>query len=282
MFFFSFFFAELLSSARFAASASFSLFSPLRYKSKDTSTRSAPLHIRANAPVRVNTAPERSDEIWTFSSAFLLFGLVKGFEADVSVSSSTLWSWLPPFFFLGTAERRMWTSNERCYDWANDTGMADMQSRNRCKVRHLLEARRRFILTSLDEAEELEAKDGAPSWSHSLLYISLQPHPLFFCHANFLVSKQWERVFLSARQQEMVERIRCMYRLCAFQSAIPISSIWGVCVCSVQLLHSRSSAWLQVTCLEFCGKGVAFKVANFLRHQGWKCACHRLLLNTLC
>lgn len=31
---------------------------------------------------------ERTDEVWTISNAFLLFGVVKGFEPDVSVSSA--------------------------------------------------------------------------------------------------------------------------------------------------------------------------------------------------
>lgn len=84
--------------------------------------RSAPLHVRANAPARVYTAPERSDEIWTISSAFLLFRVVKDFEPDVSVSSA------PPLgigthaaivsspLFLVTAERGTCKSNETCYD----------------------------------------------------------------------------------------------------------------------------------------------------------------------
>lgn len=255
------FFAELLSSAHFAASASFFLFSPLWYKSKDTSTRSAPLHIRASAPARVYTAPERSDEIWTISSTFLLFRVVKDFEPDVSVTSA------PPLgirthtaivsspLFLVTAERGTRKSNEPCCDWANYTGMINMQSRNRCKllfVQTFVGGQEDvwFIPTSLGEAEELGVKDGALRWSHSLLYIYLQHHPLLSACVQTFLYLNSEKVCLRARQQETVERVGCMCRLCSFKSVIPISSIWGVCVCSMQLVHSPC-ALLQVTWLLF-------------------------------
>lgn len=213
-----------------------------------------------------------------------------------SLLCSTSWHWDTRHnrgfsLFLVTAARRTSKSNEPCYDWANYTGMINMQSRSRCKVLFV----QTFVggqedvwfilcLTSLDEAEELAVKDGALRWSHSLLYIYLQHHLLFSACVQTFLYLNSERVRLRARQQEMVERIRCIWRLCSVKSVIPISSIWGV----LRLQHVASPHSF------FCFAAghlvvffLAFKVANFLHHEGYKCTRHRLLLNkkliiTLC
>lgn len=173
--------------------------------------------------------------------------------------------------FLVTAARRTHKSNEPCYDWANYTRMINMQSRNRCKVLLVQtyvggQEDVWLTLTSLDEAEDLEVRSGALRWSHSLLCIYLQHHPLFSaCVQTFLYLNR-EFVYMQGNRKWSSGSDAC--RLCSFKSVIPISSIWGVCICSMQLLHSRSFALLQVTWLYFFFYSVASKVANFLHHEG--------------
>lgn len=61
--------------------------------------------------------------------------------------------------------------------------------------------------------------------SFSLLYIYLQHHLLFSACVQTFLYLNSERVRLRARQQEMVERVRCIWHLCSVKSVIPISSI---------------------------------------------------------
>lgn len=132
--------------------------------------------------------------------------------------------------FLVTAARRTHKSNEPCYDWANYTRMINMQSRNRCKVLLVQtyvggQEDVWLMLTSLDEAEDLEVRSGALRWSHSLLCIYLQHHPLFSaCVQTFLYLNR-EFVYMQGNRKWSSGSDAC--RLCSFKSVIPISSIWG-------------------------------------------------------
>lgn len=165
-------FAELLSSAHFAASASFSLFPPLWYQSKDMSARNAPHRGRADAPVRVY--PCAYDDWWNLdrvsvglhfsSTAFLLFGVEKASSQMLESSLRRLSAWghshCRPFFW--SLWRMQWRkSNEPCYNGADYIMMImNMQSRNRCKALFVQTSVRGqkdfwFISTSSDGAEEL-------------------------------------------------------------------------------------------------------------------------------
>lgn len=185
-------------------------------------------------------------------------------------------------------------SNEPCYNGAGYIMMImNMQSRNRCKALFVQTSVRGqkdfwFISTSSDAAEELRCLwfvlwyDLTPyclfiyniniSFWWCLVYCAapcLQAVGNFFLFLNLLWPlsiERFEKVCLHGRQQEMVERIRCICCLHPFKSVIPISSIWGVCVCSMQLLHSRFSVSLQVSRLS-SPSGRCAQVANFLNDE---------------
>lgn len=82
-----------------------------------------------------------------------------------------------------------------------------------------------FILTSLDGAEEPRPLRFVPNSRR-------RKKTDFFCDAWFGVRQIVRarlslrvRVFLSGRQQEMAERIRCICGLRLFKSVIPVSSV---------------------------------------------------------